>query len=900
MFTDLLYRLRAIFRRSAVEQELDQELRFHLEKEAEKHVRAGVSSEEAIRLARLALQGPEQTKERVRDARGTALWESMCQDLRYTFRQMRASPGFTVVAVVILALGIGANTAIFSLLNALMLRSLPVRDPQLLIVPRWTANETPHPYDADDFDSCIDPRVKGAQGSCTFPYPIFKLMEAKREFFSSTTAYLGPMAMNASGDGRADVIQAQVVANHFFQTLGVRPVLGRTLDPDASTTAVLSYAYWEKAFGDDRNVIGKTIRLNDVPYTIIGVAEPRFNHLSPGHLCDVWVPLRGSDRLGLSWLATPWNDEHHFWLRIVARLKPGVTAARAESALTALFRHEMISESKVFKADSTAGIEVAPANTALVGVREVLERPLYVLTCAVGLILLIACTNVAGLLISRAAARQREIAIRLSVGAARSRLVRQLLTESLVLAALGGMAGLGVAQWGTLLLTRFLGRWGLLDVKPDRAVFIFTAVAALGSGLFFGIIPALHSTRMRSPAANSNGLQHSMAGAASRGRFRNLLVVAQVAIAVVLLVGAGLFLRTLHNLTSIDPGFNPRNLLLFAIDPVTLHYREPQVQSLYRNLRERLAGLPGVTGVTYSRNVLLSGSLSSSGFKIEGSGNQDERDVYRMEVGPDFFETIGIPVVAGRAFSPEESAQARKVAVVNNAFVRQYLHGRNPIGLHFGEGTPADGMYQIIGVSGDAKYDSLRTDVHPTAYMPLGNDATHFEVRTAGDPLALIPEVRRILSDADPNLPLSDLKTQSEQIDDLLVIERLIARLTGVFGLLALSLACVGIYGLLSYEVARRTREIGIRMAVGAAPGRVQAGVLRETLGIVVLGLVIGIPVALLAARAVAAMLYGIRADDPVTLAGMTLVLLTVSGVAGYIPARRASLVDPMAALRSE
>ena len=906
MLSDLLYRLRAVMRRKAVEQELDDELRFHLEQEAQKYIHAGAGAEQASRMARLALDGPEQMKERCRDTRGTVLWDTTIRDLRYAIRQLRGSPGFAVVVTVVLALGIGANTAIFSLLDAVVLRSLPVREPQQLLVPRWTAKTTPQPYSEDDYESCFDSRVPNAKGACTFAYPVFQLIASKNDVFSSVAAFAGPVQVNATASGPAAVISGEIVSGNFFQTLGVRTILGRTFDDRddtsiAGATVVLSYGYWQSAFGGDPGVIGKTIRLNAAPFTVIGVAEPGFNSLSPGMVCELWLPIHASGNSGISWLSLPLNDEHHFWLRIVGRAKPGITAARAEAALTARVRNQMVSQSKILKPESDLAVEVAPAHIALAGDRDLLQKPLYVLMCAVGLILLIACANVAGLMTARATGRQREIAIRLAIGAGRGRVIRQLLTESIVIGALGGLAGLAVAWFATRSLTHFLPMH--LDVHPDLRILLFTSAISLASGILFGIVPALRTTRIHPSLSfdtGSAGLQQTMSSSARRRWVSNSLVIAQVGLAVVMLVGAGLFVRTLLNLKSINPGFNARNLLLFGLDPVALHYKEPQIQNVYRTLRERLSSLAGVTGVTYSSSALVSNSLSSSDYQIEGRADRATVPVNLLNVGPDFFRTMGIPVLAGRVFTPAEFTKARPVAIVNEAFVRQYCGGRNPLGLHFGDDSPKAVKQEIIGIAGNAKYNSLRDEIKPTAYMPLLADRAHFEVRTAGSPSLLISSVRKIVTEVDPNLPLFDVVTQTEQIDEALIIDRLVARLSAAFGLLALTLACVGLYGLLSYEVARRTREIGIRIAVGAQARAVQQGILRETLAIVLIGLAIGIPAALVATRALGAMLYGVQTNDAATLLATTFVLLVVSGVAGYLPARRASLIDPTVALRYE
>jgi predicted permease len=906
MFSDLGYRLRAIFHRNAVEKELEEELQFHLEQQAAKYARKGANADEANRMARLALEGPEQVKEQCRDARGTVLWDTILQDLRYAARQLRSAPAFATVVIAVLALGIGANTAIFSLLDVVVLRSLPVRDPQQLLVPRWTAKNTPSPYDADDDESCFVSRARDAQGGCTFSYPLFKSIESKDDIFSSVAAFSGPVQVNAMTNGAVEIINGEVVSGNFFQTLGVHAILGRTFDEHdelstASAMVVLSYGYWQSAFGGDPSVIGKTVRLNAVPFTVIGVAEPGFNHLSPGIIYELWMPIHSSGSLGISWLSQPLSAEYHFWLRIIGRTKPGVTEARAEAALSAIVRNQMVYQSKILKLDDHPAVEVAAAHIALAGVRDLLAQPLYVLMCAVGLILLIACANIAGLMTARAAARQREIAIRLAIGAGRGRVIRQLLTESIVIGALGGLVGVVIAWFATRSLTSFLPM--RLAVNPDLRILLFTSAISLASGILFGMAPALRTSRVHplfSFGTGSAGLQHAMSSSSRRRWFNNSLETAQVALAVMLLMGAGLFVRTLLNLKTINPGFNPRNLLLFGLDPVALHYKESRIQNLYQALHERLASLPGVTGVTYSSHALICNCISSTDYQIEGRADRKQVKVYLLDTGPDFFTTLGIPLIAGRTFTATEIANGRHVAVVNEAFVKQSLEGRNPLGAHFGEDSPKAPKYEIVGVAADAKYDNLRNAIKPTAYHPLVAEQAYFELRTARNPSSLIPAARKIVKEIDPNLPLFDVKTQIQVIDDSLVIERLVARLSAAFGLLALTLACIGLYGLLSYDVARRTREIGIRMAIGAKPHTVRRSILRETLAIVLIGLVIGIPAALVATRALSAMLYGVRANDPATLIGITSMLLIVSRVAGYLPAKRASQVDPMVALRYE
>ncbi len=905
MWRDIVYRLRSLVRRAVAEQELDDELSFHLENEAEKYVRAGVSPEEARRMALLALQGLQQAKENCRDARGTAFWLATMQDLRYGWRQLGRSPVFAAAATLVLALGIGANTAIFSLLDAVMLRSLPVRDPQQLLVPKWTAKSTPPQFGESNFEPCFEGKIRAPKSGCSFSYPMFESMQSRRDVFSDVMAFAGPAQLNIKANGAAQLGSADIVSGSFFRTLGVRAAYGRLLDtqddtPGSSGVAVLRYGYWRSEFGGDPSAVGKVIRLNGAPFTVVGIAEPGFEQLSPGKVCDLWLPIHAAKTLGINFVPTPLESEHDWWLKIVGRVKPGIRPAQAQAALSALFRSNMLYGSKLMKSDSDPGIEVAGANRALTGIRDMLAKPLYVLMCAVGIVLLMACANVAGLVTARAAAREKEMSVRLAIGASRGRIVRQLLTESFLLAALGGAAGVGLAYCATRMLTGLLSMH--LEVRPDLRILLFTIVISLASGLFFGIMPALSSTRIDPASVHNNGggLQQTMSSVGRRLWFSNSLVVAQVALAAVMLVGAGLLTRTLINLRNIDTGFDAHNLLLFALDPVSSRYTDAEIRSLYSGLRGRLSALPGVRSVSYSSDALLSSGLWSQECRIEGHFDRKTVRVNMLRVGPDFFRTMGIPIQSGRDFAESEFANIRPVAVVNREFIRKYLNGRDPLGIHFGATGPKDVQQEIIGVVGDAKYDNLRDPVKPTAYIPLREGGTHFEIRTANNPSALIPTVRSIVRKLDSNLPLYDVKTQTEQIDELLTIERLVTRLAVAFGLLALILTCVGLYGLLSYEVTRRTREIGIRIAIGAEPATVQRGVLRETVTLVLLGLAAGIPVALVVSRTLGSLLYGVKPTDAFTLAGVVCVLLALAALAGYLPARRASRIDPMVALRYE
>ncbi len=530
MLADLIYRLRALFHRRDMEADLEEELRFHLERETEKYAERGASAEEAARAARLALQGVEQTKERCRDARGIAFWDATLQDVRYAGRQLRSARGFAAATVAVLALGIGANTAIFSLLNAVMLRSLPVRDPQQLLVPAWEARGTPHPFNMGEFEACFEQREGGRDAHCSFSYPVFRAIEADREIFSHATAFAGPMRLNMEARGSASLVDALVVSGDFFQTLGVRAAVGRLFvesddTPQAAGAIVLGYGYWQRVFGGDASVVGKTIRLNAAPFTVIGVADAAFNRWSPGRSFDLWLPIHSTGKTGNSWGPSGLDDQHSFWLKIVGRLQAGVSPKQAQSKLTALVRNTMISEAKILDAHSELRVEVASADQALTGIRDMLAKPLSILMCGVGLILLIACANVATLMTARGVARRREIGIRMAIGAGRGRIVRQLLTESILLALAGGLAGCAVAWFGTRWLLR-LDQLANLDANPDAHVLLFTLAISVGAAIVFGSVPALESAR-------DSGLLAAISVAHRRRWFSNGLVAAQVSLAAV-------------------------------------------------------------------------------------------------------------------------------------------------------------------------------------------------------------------------------------------------------------------------------------------------------------------------------------------------------------------------------
>jgi len=893
------------------------------------------------------------------DHRANELWpmNTLLQDIRYGLRMLAKSPGFTAVAVLTLALGIGANTAIFSLIDAVMLRSLPVRDPNQLVILQWEAGKPPVIDEYSSFGDCAESVVTGPSG-CSFALPIFEQIRSKTDAFSDITAFAGPAALDLGGNDRASIVSGEIVSGDYFSTLGVSAAIGRTLgpsddSPSAAPAAVLSYAYWQNAFGGSRSVLGRTILLNKIVFTIVGVAEPSFTNLSPGKTQDLWLTIAMLPRLRIDW-ARKIDGPTNWWLLIMARLKPGVSLAQAQTGTTLVFRNEVLYGPKpIWKAPDDPRIFVTRAQEGLIGQRGHLSKMLYVLMSAVGIVLLIACANVTGLLLSRAAARQKEVAVRLALGAPCARILRQLLTESVLLSLSGGVFGIVFAYWGVHAITALMmgdssQRFPYV-VAPDWRVLSFALGVCILTGIVFGLAPAVRGTRVDLTPALKENVLAAIPGSVGRlwpFHLGSALVVAQVALSVPVLIGAGLLVRTLENLRNINPGFDTRNVLVFDVDPTLLGYKRAQIKNLYSELRDRFVALPGVTSVTYSSDALLNGGRWSETVHVEGQPQEPYVDVDMLAAGPEFFQTMHIPLLKGRVFTAADfeqaaqtgtdpkaaeqnvSPQAPQVAatspaiaevpaavvgvLVNEAFVRRYFANQDPLEKRITKGDSVSGSstsfvsnpksrnWQVVGIVGDTKYDSLRRKIQPIVYVPFTSGGTYFELRTATDPRTLISAVRSAAHKVDSNLPLSHMRTQTQVIDELLSQERLIARLSGFFGVLALALACIGLYGLLSYEVSRRTREIGIRMALGAQPGDVLRLVVGQGSVLAIVGAAVGIGLALGVTRYLASILYDVQANDPLTMIAVVVLLALVALAACYIPARRAMRFDPMVVLRYE
>jgi predicted permease len=905
-----------LLHRQKVEADLDAEIRGYVDQVTEERIAAGMSPEEARRTALAECGGPEQVKQAVRDGRAGAGIEVLGQDVRFALRLLRKSPGFTAVVVLTLALGIGANTAIFSWVNAVLLQSIPVRDPQQLVVAQWTAHAWPQHVGSSSYGDCgsHESGKGGNVNGCSVSEAMFREIESRTDLFSSATAFAGTAGLVISGNGEASIAQGLLVSSLYFETLGVPAAVGRTLvqddeKPGAAPVAVLDYGYWQSAFGGSLSVVGKTIRVNNVVFTIVGVADRGFTRLTPGKSVDVWVPYTQAVPLGISWEGKLGADHVSMWLTVLARLKPGVARGQAQATLNTLFRNETLhGGTPIWKEADDPAMTLVPAQEGLVGFRQNLEVPLLLMMAAVGIVLLIACANVAGLMLARSAAREKEMAVRLALGASRRRVMQQMLTESLLLSVAGAALGVVLAYGGARALVAFMAANTnsplRVDVRPDATVLVFTAVAALLTGIGFGLAPAWRGARTRAASefnkGNAGRALQTAHGSRRRFGLGGTLVVLQVALSMVVLTGAGLLLRTLEKLRSVDPGFDTRNVLLFDIDPRLAGYTEDGIAPLYQNLQSRLQALPGVVSASYASDALLDGSLWTQDVKVEGQSGKDTVETQMLSVGADYFKTMRIPLLRGRGLGAAEVRPGQTMAVVNEAFVRKFVGARNPLGLHFGPSDPKETQWEIAGIVGDTKYEGLRAEDGPTAYVPMRKGEATFAVRTAGAPVALIPAVRKTVSDLDANVPILRLVTQAQTIDRLLLNERLVARLFGLFAGLGLMLACIGLYGLLSYEVAGRTREIGIRTALGAQQRSVLLLFLRRGLILVVVGSVAGSAAAILVSRMLQSLLFGVRPTDPATFAVVPVLLVAVGVAACWIPAMRATRVDPVVALRCE
>jgi predicted permease len=828
--------------------------------------------------------------------------------------------GWTAVVLVSLALGIGANTALFSAINGLLLKKLPVHDPDALIRLRYAG---PNQVRSDiQIYGYTAPDARGRQIESSFSYPMYLQLRADNRTMSDLFACAPFGLVNVVVNGEGAIASGFVASGNYYQTLGVTARLGRTIMPDddrptAAPVAVISHKYWMSRFGGSPNVVGTPANVNNIPVTIVGVLPPELSGVEQavGDAPDVSVPLALEPQFNAGLNAPPSRlpQPNFWWLEVMGRLKPGATAAQVRGNLAGVFEatarmgfdsylaslpQEERSRSSVQDHTQVPELLVDSGSRGIYDVNTTDLRAVTVLTAVVALVLLIVCANVANLLLSRATGRQKELSVRLALGATRARLIRQLLTESVLLAAIGGSLGIVVGRWGQQLLPGAPGQASPLDWRVLGFVIAVTTV----TGIIFGIAPALRATRAEVSGALK---ENSRSVSASRSVLGRSLVVAQVAISLVLLVGAGLFLRTLQNLRHADVGFNPRNVLLFRVNPVLNRYDSRKASLLYDQIGERLRAVAGVRSVSWSNNSLMSGRRSSTGMFVQGrTYARGQRDViFGVGVSPTFFETMKIPLVAGRGFTPRDDQSAPRVAVINEAAARKYFPNESPIGRRIGSTVEASGSQEIVGVLRDAKYSGVRDPAVPTKYTPFAQGfqgAATFEIRTAGDPVSTVGAARDAVRQVDQTLPLMNMMTQLEEVEGRFLQEKLFAQAYTLFGGLALLVASIGLFGVMSYSVARRTNEIGIRMTLGARAQDVMGLVMRESMILVAAGVAIGLGGAIAASRLVASLLYGLTPTDPMAMAGAMTVMILVSALAGYLPARRASRVDPMVALRCE
>jgi predicted permease len=899
-------RLHTLFQSDRAAKQLDDEMQFHLNEQIAENIVSGMNPQDARHAAMRLFGNSTSIKEEARETWGWVWWDQFAQDLRYGFRSLRKSPLFTTIAILTLALGIGANTAMFSLLDQVVLRLLPVSHPEQIVIVRETGNHFGNSY-----------------GPNTMSWPMFEDLRDHNQVFSGMFCRF-PATVNIGLADRSVQISAELVSGQYFSILGVGAALGRTIGPDddsipdSAPVAVLSYSFWRSYFDGDPKIVGRTIALNGNTMTVIGVAQPGFDGVELGEPSRVFVPIMMKTEM------TPHSDglkdrrRRLSWVTAYGRLKPGVTQQQAELSLQPLLQGilELEARQPEFARSATAEdrqvflrnrIKLMPGSDN--GLRDYMRKPLWLLLALTGAVLLLACSNLANLLLARATARERELAVRRAIGAGRARIVRQLLVESLLLSGVGAAAGLALAFLADRVLLHIYlpadaAAEFVISPIPDARVLAFVVGAMLLTSLFFGLLPAIRGSRTemtmslkdRSGALSADGII-----------LRRVLVGAQVALSLLLLFGAGLFVRTLRNLETLGPGFPTDRLLTFRIDPSLNGYTDEQTKSFYQRLEVNLQTMPGVASVGFSAMPLLKGYAWQNaivGKDFEGA--PIEQQPVLSEVSPDYFTAVGIPLVAGRTFTTQDEASAR-YAVINETFAREFFPGRDPIGQLFGLVDDMQTVIpdtQVIGVISDKKYRDLRETPPPQAYFHYVT-GTHFRfmniyLRTNTDPRQIEDALRERMRQFDPRVPIVDLQTMDELIGFSLRTERLVASLSAVFGALATSLSIIGLYGVLAYVVMRRKSEIGIRMALGALKTDVIWLVMRELSILVAAGLLVGIPLTFALSSLVRSQLFGLEPHDPLTLTAAILGLTCVASLAGLIPALKASRIDPLQSLRDE
>ncbi|HTH53678.1 MAG TPA: ABC transporter permease [Edaphobacter sp.] len=911
--------LRSMASRTRLEDDMEEELRFHLEARTTDLMQQGLLPNEAARRARIEFGTIATHKADMRRSLGLRWWDDLSADLRYAIRILRKSPTFTLIAVSSLALAIGANTSIFSLANELMYERLGVPHPEQLrtltlihgdrsaVHARWGSNN-------------LTPGGKSLSDS--FSYPIYQQLRANNHVLDDIFAFKDINRSNVTIDGSAQTAQIELVSGNFYTQMQVRPVLGRAIlpsddaVPNQGTIAVISDALWSRSFGRSPAVLGKVITVNMIPVTIVGVNPPGFTGArSVQSSPDLFIPL--SMISSFSPFADPGGlltNANLFWVNLMARIPAGVNQQQAYAELNTLFTaalrstmspkpKETIPELRLY--DGSRGLNFYFSGTSY-------RQPLYVLLGLVGLVLIIACANIANLMLARASVRQREMGVRLALGASRSRILRQVLTESLLISAIGGALGLLFGYLSRSALPNLVStswRDAPITVPFNWKIFCFTSAITLFTGILFGLAPAWSSTRAEIGTAlkettTTSTRQHK----ALSGR---LLIAFQVALSTLLLAVAGLFIRTLINLNTVNPAFRVDHLLLFNINTPRTRYPEAQSVALHTRIEAAFRSVPGVQGVTLTDIPLIANTSSNADFHVEGSSDPGrspkdrEPSVYLAHVGSDFFKVLGIPIVSGRAFTPQDAEGSRGVAVINQTLAHRLFPTETPLGKRFKYDSRSPLWLEIVGICSDTPYESLKEEGAPMIHFDLYRQQLSLQgatymVRTDLPAESIVPSLRAALQHIDRDLPITDIRTQRQQINATIQTERVLASLTIAFGILALALACVGIYGIMTYTVTQRTNEIGIRLALGAQRGRVRTMVLRESAWLTIFGIIAGLVAAVALSRLIKSMLYGLSPTDPVSLTAAALLLLAVALFASWLPAARASRIEPMEALRHE
>jgi predicted permease len=903
-------RIEMLFHRDQLNRDLEEEMRLHVELRRQQQMDRGLAPAEAARAAHVRFGNVARIKEESLMTWGSETLESLLRDVSYGVRALLRSPALTVVALVSLALGIGANTAIFSLLDAVLLRSLPVKDPQQLIL-----------LGTGDASGIGNNFVS----SELYSYPFYRQLREKNAVFSEAAAILSMtndvhgFVLNSPGEPTPDaqLMHVNLVSGTYFPMLGVQAQMGRTLNESDDDTegdhpvVVVSQGFWKRALGSDPKVLERRIKLGTTIFTIVGVAPAEFFGTKVGESPDMWAPLSMTQAIPPGW-KDAYNGDFVQSLNVMGRLKPGVSVAQATANVNLLvqqitrgFPDATLSQKNLALLAKTQ-VPLTPMANGLSAIRGSFSEPLKILMAVVALVLLIACANIANLLLARSTTRARELAVRQALGARRSRLIRQLLTESVLLALCGGAVGIAFA----LVANRFLLRMVSggddilpLDIGLNLRLLGFTFAVTVTTAILFGTLPAFRATRIQLTDSLKDGRGPSSAG--SRNPLAKALIITQVALSLVLMVGAGLFLRSLVNLNHVDTGFNRENVLRLQVETDALNYKEddPRLNALYKQIESRVSALPGVKAASFSAFTFNEGSWSGA-MIVPGMPDNDGISVHQNVVGNDYFKTMEIPVIAGRTFTDADTAASQHVAVLSEHVAKTFFPPGNPIGRHFriGQNKP-EREYEVIGIVRDTKFGNLQEEQESISYLSYAQRPWgfgDFEVRYSGDFSSVAAAVQQVIKSVDSKVRVSHVTTLDEQIARSITNQRLVAQLSTFFGLLAVFLSAIGIYGLMSYVVSRRTNEIGIRMALGAARANVSWLVMREILLLVGLGIAIGIPAALAGERLVATMLYGLKGTDPLSMAAAVVLLILVGAAAGFFPARRASRVEPMQALRYE